>query len=177
MGDCTGAGIPANLLTKLAFVEAYREAFAINPSIERFEGLATTIDFNLQDAGGEQRRQAHNVVRAAMKALSVMEQDNADLDELNPEFPDLIIAFNVDPAAIIEQWGYSIEDRGKPPDFVLETASATSSIWPDLSEMPELPELRKHPEIQARHTPNDYAVRRNEYAASGIPGRLQSQEA
>ena len=83
--------------------------------------------------------------------------------------PDLIIAFNVDQAAIIEQWGYSIEDRGKPPDFVLETASAISPIWPELSEMPELPDLRKRPEIQARHTPNDYAERRNDYAAFGIP--------
>ena len=83
--------------------------------------------------------------------------------------PDLIIAFNVDRAAIIEQWGYSIEDRGKPPDFVLETASAISPIWPELPEMPELPELRKRPEIQARHVPNDYAERRNDYAAFGIP--------
>ena len=83
-----------------------------------------------------------------------------------PHIPDLIIAFNVDRAAIIEQWGYSIEDRGKPPDFVLETASAISTIWP---ELPELPDLRKRPEIQAWHVPNDYAVRRNDYAAFGIP--------
>ena len=83
--------------------------------------------------------------------------------------PDLIIAFNVDRAAIIEQWGYSIEDRGKPPDFVLETASAISPIRPELPEMPELPDLRKRPEIQARHVPNDYAERRNDYAAFGIP--------
>ena len=56
--------------------------------------------------------------------------------------PDLIIAFNSDEAAIIEQWGYFIEDRGKPPDFVLETASAISPIWPELSEMPEQCRLR-----------------------------------
>ena len=35
--------------------------------------------------------------------------------------------------------------------------------------MPELPDLRKQPEIQARYTPNDYAERRNDYAAFGIP--------
>ena len=35
--------------------------------------------------------------------------------------------------------------------------------------MPELPDLRKQPEIQARHVPNDYAERRNDYAAFGIP--------
>ena len=83
--------------------------------------------------------------------------------------PDLIIAFNVDRAAIIEQWGCSIEDRGKPPDLVLETASAISPIWPELSEMPELPDLRQRPEIQTRYPPNDYAERRNDYAAFGIP--------
>ena len=47
--------------------EAYREALTINPSIERLEGLATTIDSSLQDAGREQRRQAHNVVRVACR--------------------------------------------------------------------------------------------------------------
>ena len=35
--------------------------------------------------------------------------------------------------------------------------------------MPELPDLRRRPEIQARYTPNDYAERRNDYAAFGIP--------
>ena len=69
-----------------ADLEAYREAVAINPSIVKFEGLATTIDSSLQDASGEQRRQAHNVVRIAMKALSSIGQDDADLDKLNPEF-------------------------------------------------------------------------------------------
>ena len=47
----------------------------------------------------------------------------------NPEhtagvlIPDLMVAFNVDPAAGIAQRGYAINDRGKPPDFVLEVAS------------------------------------------------------
>ena len=63
--------------------------------------------------------------------------------------PDLIIAFNSDEAAIIEQWGYFIEDRGKPPDFVLETASAISPIWPELSEMPEQCRLRLNSWLKA----------------------------
>lgn len=37
--------------------------------------------------------------------------------------PDLLIAFNVDVAAIIADNGYSINYHGKPPDFVLEIAS------------------------------------------------------
>jgi hypothetical protein len=37
--------------------------------------------------------------------------------------PDLLVAFNVNPAAAIADKGYSIEEQGKPPDFVLEVAS------------------------------------------------------
>ena len=37
--------------------------------------------------------------------------------------PDLLIAFNVEPAAIIADNGYAINYHGKPPDFVLEIAS------------------------------------------------------
>ena len=41
--------------------------------------------------------------------------------------PDLLIAFNVDRPLLVEQNGYSIRDQGKPPDFVLEVASETTS--------------------------------------------------
>ncbi len=58
--------------------------------------------------------------------------------------PDLLIAFNVDRSGIIEQQGYSIEEHGKPPDFVLEIASPTTAR-------------------------NDYTVKRNDYSAYGIP--------
>ena len=37
--------------------------------------------------------------------------------------PDLLVAFNIDRAAIVAQRGYSIDEWGKPPDFVLEVAS------------------------------------------------------
>lgn len=39
-------------------------------------------------------------------------------------YPDLLIAFNVDPAAREARNGYLIPEQGKPPDFVLEVASA-----------------------------------------------------
>ena len=58
--------------------------------------------------------------------------------------PDLLIAFGVDPARIIAHRGYSIEEWGKPPDFVLEIAS----------------------EFTAE---NDVTVKRDDYAAFGIP--------
>ncbi len=41
-------------------------------------------------------------------------------------FPDLLIAFNGDPAACRARNGYLIPEQGKPPDFVLEVASKTT---------------------------------------------------
>ena len=38
-------------------------------------------------------------------------------------YPDLLIAFNVDPAAYRQSNAYIISEQGKPPDFVLEIAS------------------------------------------------------
>ena len=58
--------------------------------------------------------------------------------------PDLTIAFDVDRAGVIYDKGYSIEERGKPPDFVLEVASPTTAE-------------------------NDYTVKRVDYAAFGVP--------
>ena len=37
--------------------------------------------------------------------------------------PDLIVAFDVNVEQVIDQWGFAIEDQGKPPDFVMEVAS------------------------------------------------------
>ena len=45
---------------------------------------------------------------------------------LGLRIPDLIIAFDCDPARAIERQGYDIDEQGKPPDFVLEIASKTT---------------------------------------------------
>ena len=58
--------------------------------------------------------------------------------------PDLMIADNVNRALIIGQWGYAIEQQGKPPDFVLEVASPTTGV-------------------------NDYTEKRRDYEAYGVP--------
>ena len=58
--------------------------------------------------------------------------------------PDLLIAFNIDRPQVIEQQGFSIEELGKPPDFVLEIASPTTGR-------------------------SDYTVKREDYARFGIP--------
>ena len=41
--------------------------------------------------------------------------------------PDLLIAFDVDGSVVVAEQGYSIDYHGKPPDFVLEIASPTTS--------------------------------------------------
>ena len=40
--------------------------------------------------------------------------------------PDCIVAFGVDPDAIVDRNGYVISEVGKPPDFVLEIASEST---------------------------------------------------
>ena len=41
-------------------------------------------------------------------------------------YPDLLVAFDVDPEAYEASNGYIISEQGKPPDFVLEIASRSS---------------------------------------------------
>ena len=41
-------------------------------------------------------------------------------------YPDLMVAFNVDPDAYLARNGYVISEQGKPPDFVLEVASRST---------------------------------------------------
>ena len=42
-------------------------------------------------------------------------------------YPDCVVAFGVDPETIIDTNGYVISEVGKPPDFVLEIASETTT--------------------------------------------------
>ena len=41
-------------------------------------------------------------------------------------YPDLLVAFDVDPAAYKASNGYIISDQGKPPDWVMEVASRST---------------------------------------------------
>ena len=45
-------------------------------------------------------------------------------------YPDVIVAFGIDAAAMVRRNGYVISEAGKPPDFVLEVASE-STAWRD----------------------------------------------
>ena len=120
-----------------ADLEAYREVLAINPGIERFEGLATTIDSRLQDASGEQRRQASNVVRAAIKAVSVMEQNKADLGGLDPEFRYRWTheASNVSDEVLGDLWARLLAGELDSPDSVSnDTMSVARDMTKDIAE-------------------------------------------
>ena len=59
-------------------------------------------------------------------------------------YPDLLIAFNVDPEARLARRGYLIPEQGKPPDFVLEVASESTGH-------------------------RDETVKRDNYAAMAVP--------
>jgi len=74
----------------------------------------------------------HYLVRRPLPSLS------------GSHYPDLLIAFNVKPAAYHARNGYVIAEQGKPPDFVLEIASPHSGH-------------------------RDTGVKRDDYAALGIP--------
>ena len=46
-----------------------------------------------------------------------------DFDASESRYPDLLVAFNVNPATYEARNGYVISELGKPPDFILEVAS------------------------------------------------------
>ncbi len=50
----------------------------------------------------------------------------ADFDKRRARYPDLLVAFGVDPAAYKAGNGYIVTEQGKPPDFVLEVASEST---------------------------------------------------
>ena len=43
------------------------------------------------------------------------------------KYPDLLVAFDADPAAYDARNGYLVPEQGKPPDFILEVASRRSA--------------------------------------------------
>ena len=73
-------------------------------------------------------------------------------DMTGVRYPDLLVAFGVDPAAYYRSNAYVISEQGKPPDFVLEIVSPSS-----------------------RRT--DRVDKRADYAALGIPEYWRFDEA
>ncbi|MDE2937553.1 MAG: Uma2 family endonuclease [Chloroflexota bacterium] len=50
----------------------------------------------------------------------------ADFDRRRARYPDLLVAFGVDPEAYRASNGYIVSEQGKAPDFVLEVASEST---------------------------------------------------
>ncbi len=51
---------------------------------------------------------------------------DTDFNKRRARYPDLLVAFGVDPAAYKASNGYIVSEQGKPPDFVLEVASEST---------------------------------------------------
>ena len=64
------------------------------------------------------------VVSSDLYITPVPTGELADMTDV--PYPDLLAAFNVDPAQYWAQNGYVISEQGKPPDFVLEIASRST---------------------------------------------------
>ena len=54
-------------------------------------------------------------------------------DMTGSRYPDLLVSFDADPIAYYRSNGYIISEQGKPPDFVLEIASASTG-WIDVTD-------------------------------------------
>lgn len=61
---------------------------------------------------------------------------DASFDKCRARYPDLLVAFDVTPDDYEASNGYIVSEQGKPPDFVLEVASA-STARRDLNEKRE----------------------------------------
>ena len=59
-----------------------------------------------------------------VRAPCVLNFDPANMN--NRVEPDLLVAFDVEPASIMPRNGYIIWEAGKPPDFVMEVASEST---------------------------------------------------
>ncbi len=76
-------------------------------------------------ANGNAHHLAHHLGRPETTIVSGEHYLSPDFtrDLTGVRYPDLLIAFNVNPAAYRRSNAYIISEQGKPPDFVLEIAS------------------------------------------------------
>ena len=110
------------------------------PSITRTPGAADIIQFPDRPDSFDMTTYRNLTIHGIQAAL-IAHFDNRDTTIINSEiaagvrptesydgvlFPDLLIAFDADPAADAANNGYAISVQGKPPDFVLEIGSKTT---------------------------------------------------
>ena len=71
-------------------------------------------------------------------------------------YPDLLIAFNVDPDAFEARNGYLIPEQGKPPDFVLEIASKSTGREDETAKRADYESMGVLEYWRFDHTGGDY---------------------
>lgn len=97
---------------------------------ERNPDEVTTYDFLHHDGNAFHLRQ-YLVAQGADPERLLMSADHWIVHDAagfvsRSRYPDLVVAFDVDPELHQANNGYIITEQGKPPDFVLEIASAST---------------------------------------------------
>ena len=97
---------------------------------KRHEDEVTQYDHLFHDGNSHHLLQ-HLFIRGADRNTTLMSADKWIVEDFSTfvdraRYPDLLVAFHVDPAAYKASNGYVITEQGKPPDFVLEVASPST---------------------------------------------------
>ena len=106
------------------------DALKINATLAQFPEFPPRYDMQnidiLHEIGYVATLKRHFGRRDATLVYGELPVGTALSIRLGLRIPDLIIAFDCDPARAIERQGYDITEQGKPPDFVMEIASKTT---------------------------------------------------
>ena len=100
------------------------------PDIPEIPDEIMTVYDHLTDTGGAHYLAQHlgnletTLVTGGRYIVPVPPSERPDMT--GSVYPDMLVAFNVDPAAYRARNGYVISEQGKPPDFVLEVASRST---------------------------------------------------
>ena len=101
------------------------------PDIPRREPDEVTAYDQLHQPGNAHHLAQHLIDQGADPKTLLVTADRWIVQDLvsfreRARYPDLLIAFDVDPESYRSSNGYAISEQGKPPDFVLEIASAST---------------------------------------------------
>ena len=101
------------------------------PDIPRREPDEVTAYDHLHQPGNAHHLAQHLIDQGADPKTLLATADRWIVQDLasfreRARYPDLLIAFDVDPESYRSSNGYVISEQGKPPDFVLEIASAST---------------------------------------------------
>ena len=101
------------------------------PDIPRREPDEVTAYDHLHQQGNAHHLAQHLIAQGADPERLLVTADRWIVEDLasfreRSRYPDLLVAFDVDPEVYRASNGYVIAEQGKPPDFVLEIASAST---------------------------------------------------